>query len=56
MDTYHYTNHKAEDWLCRTWCNPTPSDGSQPNLVGEQVDANGHRHAVRCLLLYFDYF
>ena len=33
VDTYHYTNHKASDILCRTYCNPAPTDGSAPNLV-----------------------
>jgi len=46
VDTYHYNNHKANDYMCQTWCNPTPSDGSQPNLIGEYVDENGVRHSV----------
>ncbi|KJA12989.1 hypothetical protein HYPSUDRAFT_111078, partial [Hypholoma sublateritium FD-334 SS-4] len=33
VDSYHYTNHKATDQLCRDWCNPAPKDGSAPNLV-----------------------
>jgi hypothetical protein len=33
VDTYHYSNHQATDLLCRTWCNPAPTDGSAPNLV-----------------------
>ena len=33
VDAYHYTNHSTTDELCRTWCNPTPQDGSAPNLV-----------------------
>jgi len=33
VDSYHYTNHSAEDNLCRMRCNPTPRDGSAPNLV-----------------------
>jgi uncharacterized Zn finger protein (UPF0148 family) len=33
VDSYHYTNHSTEDTLCRRWCNPTPRDGSAPNLV-----------------------
>jgi len=28
--------------LCRTFCNPAPSDGSAPNLVGKQIDQNGN--------------
>ena len=42
MDSYHYTNHKATDQICRTWCNPTPSDGSAPNLVIPTTDKNGN--------------
>jgi len=42
VDTYHYTNHKATDSMCREWCNPAPPDGSQPNLVGEHIDENGN--------------
>ena len=38
VDTYHYTNHKRSDELCRTGCNPTPMDGSNPNLVQEVED------------------
>jgi hypothetical protein len=33
VDAYHYNNHSVLDILCRTWCNPAPSDGSAPNLV-----------------------
>ena len=33
VDSYHYTNHSVDDNLCREWCNPTPRDGSAPNLV-----------------------
>jgi hypothetical protein len=42
VDTYHYTNHSAKDILCRTWCNPSPLDGSAPNLVIPAVDKNGN--------------
>ena len=42
VDSYHYINHKATDELCRTWCNPTPSDGSAPNLVIPTTDKNGN--------------
>jgi len=42
VDSYHYINHKATDNLCRTYCNPAPSDGSAPNLVGKQIDQNGN--------------
>jgi preprotein translocase subunit SecG len=47
VDSYHYINHKATDEVCRTYCNPTPSDGSAPNLVGEHIDEDGTIHAVR---------
>jgi len=33
VDSYHYINHRATDFLCRTWCNPAPLDGTAPNLV-----------------------
>jgi hypothetical protein len=33
VDSYHYTNHSINDNLCHRWCNPTPRDGSAPNLV-----------------------
>ena len=42
VDSYHYINHKATDYICRTWCNPTPSDGSAPNLVIPTTDKNGN--------------
>ncbi|KAF8867449.1 hypothetical protein CPB84DRAFT_1698924, partial [Gymnopilus junonius] len=25
VDSYHYTNHKATDSICHTWCNPAPN-------------------------------
>ena len=42
VDSYHYINHKATDNICHTWCNPTPSDGSAPNLVIPTADKNGN--------------
>ncbi|KAF8058226.1 hypothetical protein FPV67DRAFT_1565621 [Lyophyllum atratum] len=42
VDAYHYGNHKATDKICRTWCNPAPTDGSAPNLVGEKIDEDGN--------------
>ncbi len=48
VDTYHYTNHKATDSMCREWCNPAPIDGSQPNLVGECIDENGNVQQFTC--------
>jgi len=47
VDSYHYTNHRASDELCRKYCNPAPTDGSAPNLVGQRVDNNGVVHDVR---------
>ena len=41
VDTYHYNNHVAWDVLCRTWCNPAPTDGSAPNLVIMAKDKSG---------------
>jgi len=42
VDSHHYKNHKATDDICRMWCNPAPSNGSQPNLVGEKQAPNGN--------------
>ena len=47
VDSYHYANHRATDELCRKYCNPAPTDGSAPNLVGQKVDKNGVVHDVR---------
>jgi uncharacterized Zn finger protein (UPF0148 family) len=41
VDSYHYINHSADDIMCRTWCNPAPTDGSAPNLVIPAVDKKG---------------
>ena len=41
VDAYHYTNYKATDSLCSIYCNPSPSDGSAPNLVTFARDRNG---------------
>ncbi|KAF6743979.1 hypothetical protein DFP72DRAFT_993592 [Ephemerocybe angulata] len=41
VDTYHYNNHKHSDELCETWCNLTPMDGSNPNLVIQELDCAG---------------
>ena len=42
VDSYHYINHRADDYLCRKWCNPAPLDGSAPNLVIAETDTQGH--------------
>lgn len=47
VDAWHYIGHRASDVLCRTWCNPAPTDGSQPDLVCVKVDANGRKHQTR---------
>ncbi|KAI0698487.1 hypothetical protein BC835DRAFT_1228951, partial [Cytidiella melzeri] len=47
VDAWHYTGHRATDVLCRLWCNPAPSDGSQPDLVEVKEDANGQKHLTR---------
>lgn len=47
VDSYHYANHRASDELCRKYCNPAPTDGSAPNLVGQKTDKNGVVHDVR---------
>jgi hypothetical protein len=48
VDSYHYTNHSASDDLCRRWCNPTPRDGSAPNLVvtGRTRDGQTYRRSA----------
>jgi len=44
VDSYHYINHRTSDYLCRKWCNPAPLNGSAPNLVIVENDANGNPH------------
>lgn len=46
VDSYHYLGHRTGDNLCRTWCNPTPLDGSGPNLV-TVVEENGKAYYRR---------
>jgi hypothetical protein len=41
VDSYHYINHRTDDYLCRTWCNPAPLDGSAPNLVVAAQNTSG---------------
>ncbi|KAJ7855700.1 hypothetical protein B0H13DRAFT_1477029, partial [Mycena leptocephala] len=40
VDSWHYIEHRATDVLCRLWCNPAPTNGSQPDLVTVQADKN----------------
>ncbi|KAF9459008.1 hypothetical protein BDZ94DRAFT_1291764 [Collybia nuda] len=47
VDAYHYINHRAEDYLCRKWCNPAPKDGSAPNLVVVAYDNRGNPYYKR---------
>lgn len=47
VDTYHYGNHAATDEMCRTWCNPAPTDGSAPNLVVVAKDKKGRHYYKR---------
>jgi hypothetical protein len=47
VDAYHYTNHRVTDFLCRTYCNPAPLDGSAPNLVIEAEAKNGTKYLKR---------
>jgi len=47
VDSYHYTNHRETDELCRKWCNPAPLDGSAPNLVVVDRDDLGRPYLKR---------
>lgn len=47
VDAWHYIGHRATDILCRTRCNPAPTNGSQPDLVLTDVDNNGVAHQTR---------
>ncbi|KAF7358174.1 hypothetical protein MVEN_00865800 [Mycena venus] len=47
VDAWHYIGHQATDILCRTRCNPAPTDGSQPDLVLTEADDNGQVHQTR---------
>ena len=44
VDSYHYINHRTSNYLCHKWCNPAPLNGSAPNLVIVENDANGNPH------------
>ncbi|KAJ7890067.1 hypothetical protein B0H14DRAFT_2336420, partial [Mycena olivaceomarginata] len=35
------------DILCRLWCNPAPTNGSQPDLILVAQDENGSTHQTR---------
>jgi hypothetical protein len=47
VDSYHYINHRATDYLCRKYCNPAPLNGSAPNLVVVENDNFGRPHYKR---------
>ncbi|KAJ7836766.1 hypothetical protein B0H14DRAFT_3870690 [Mycena olivaceomarginata] len=47
VDAWHYIRHRATDILCRLWCNPAPTNGSQPDLILVEEDANGTKHQTR---------
>ena len=47
VDSYHYRNHRKTDTLCRTWCNPAPTDGSAPNLVITATASDGSTYQKR---------
>ena len=47
VDSYHYTTHLVDDYLCKKWCNPAPHDGSAPNLVIIDHDKDGNPYYKR---------
>jgi len=47
VDSYHYTNHRATDELCRKYCNPAPLNGSAPNLVITDISNDGDSYQRR---------
>ncbi|KDQ25339.1 hypothetical protein PLEOSDRAFT_1046294 [Pleurotus ostreatus PC15] len=47
VDSYHYINHRTTDYICRTWCNPAPLNGSAPNLVTVEQDNSGNFYYKR---------
>ncbi|KAG8943950.1 hypothetical protein FRC03_002253 [Tulasnella sp. 419] len=42
VDVWHYIGHRVDDVMCRTRCNPAPSDGSQPDLIIKERDHRGN--------------
>lgn len=51
VDAFHYITHRTTDDFCRIFNNPAPADGSQPDLVITQTDAEGVTHATRAFNL-----
>ncbi|KAJ7883331.1 hypothetical protein B0H13DRAFT_2235402 [Mycena leptocephala] len=47
VDAWHYIGHRGTDILCRTRCNPAPTNGSQPDLILVAEDDNGILHQTR---------
>ncbi|KAJ7790408.1 hypothetical protein B0H13DRAFT_2394584 [Mycena leptocephala] len=47
VDAWHYIGHRSTDILCRTRCNPAPTNGTQPDLVLTAEDDNGVVHQTR---------
>jgi len=47
VDAYHYINHRKTDYLCRTYCNPGPLNGSAPNLIRVAKDKQGRPYLQR---------
>lgn len=41
VDAWHYIEHRVDDIICRSRCNPAPTDGSQPDLVIPGINAAG---------------
>ncbi|KAJ6587760.1 hypothetical protein B0H10DRAFT_1961350 [Mycena sp. CBHHK59/15] len=44
VDAWHYIGHWATDILCRVWCNPASTNGSQLDLISVTIDNNGRTH------------
>lgn len=47
VDAWHYIGHRVDDPICRSRCNPAPTDGSQPDLVVTEIDHTGRRVSKR---------
>ena len=47
VDAYHYINHRVSDYLCRKYCNPSPGNGTAPNLVIMAYDKEGNPYIKR---------
>ena len=44
VDSYYYINHRTTDYMCRTWCNSAPLNGSRSNLIAVEYDTNENPH------------